>query len=233
MDQADMTEGETQAAPSQPPRKQIAALAPTLVFDVAGPLIVYYALKADGMSNVSALVLSGILPALRVVGGVLRHRRLDPVGALVLLGIAVGSIVGVASHNARLVLLEGVVPTAVFGLACLGSLATSRPLMFRLALTFVGPQTARGREFASLWRWESFRHVFRVVTVVWGLAYIAESAVKAVIIESMSISSAKAVTQVLPYVVLCPLIAWNLVYGKRRQAEGERMAARAAAQQAA
>jgi uncharacterized membrane protein len=199
-----------------------------LVFDVLGPLVAYYGLKGAGFSNVTALVLSGVLPAVRVIGGLILHRKVDAVGVLVLIGIAVGSTVGLVSHNARLVLLESIVPTAVFGVVCLGSLATARPMMFRFALTFMGPDTKRGREFADMWRYEGFRHVFRVITIVWGGAYLVEAGVKAFIVESTSISTAKALTQVLPYAMLGLVVAWNVSYGKRRRAEGGRLLAAAA-----
>jgi uncharacterized membrane protein len=200
---------------------------PTVVFDIVGPLVVYYGLKGAGLSNVTALVISGVLPAFRVVGGLVSHHRIDAIGVLVLAGIVVGSAVGVVSHSARLVLLEGVVPTAVFAVVCLGSLATSRPMMYRIALGFLGPESTRGQEFVDLWRHERFRHVFRVITVVWGLAYLLEAAAKAVIVSSMSISSAKAVTQVLPYGVGGAVALWNVWYAKRRRAEGERIRAAA------
>ncbi|MDA8341286.1 MAG: hypothetical protein M0007_03565, partial [Actinomycetota bacterium] len=117
------------------------AVMPTVVFDIVGPLVVYYGLKGAGLSNVTALVISGVLPAFRVVGGLVSHHRIDAIGVLVLAGIVVGSAVGVVSHSARLVLLEGVVPTAVFAVVCLGSLATSRPMMYRIALGFLGPES--------------------------------------------------------------------------------------------
>jgi hypothetical protein len=48
---------------------------------------------------------------------------------------------------------------------CLGSLATPKPLMYRLALEFTGPDTPRGREFAGMMPYTEFRHLFRVITV--------------------------------------------------------------------
>jgi hypothetical protein len=115
---------------------------------------------------VSALVLSGVFPALGVLAGLVRHRRVDVPGILVLAGIAVGTILGLLSGNARLVLLEGSVPTAMFGLFCLASLWSSRPLIYRFALEFMGADTPKGRDFAALWRYPRFRHVFRLFTVV-------------------------------------------------------------------
>ena len=36
-------------------------------------------------------------------------------------------------------------PTAIFGVACLGSLWTRRPLMFGMSVEFIGPDTAKGQ----------------------------------------------------------------------------------------
>src|ERR1700722_16880786 len=166
MSETGAVDTEPTPAPEGDRRMRLRSLLPTLVFDVVGPLIAYYGLKGAGLSNVTALVLSGVLPAVRVIGGLILHRTVDAVGLLVLIGIAVGSTVGLVSHSAKLVLLEGIVPTAVFGIVCLGSLATARPLMFRFAVTFMGSDTKRGREFAEMWRYERFRHAFRVITVV-------------------------------------------------------------------
>jgi uncharacterized membrane protein len=119
-----------------------------------------------------------VLPAVRVIAGLAISRKVDVVGLFVLIGIAIGSIVGLVSHSAKLVLLEGIVPTSVFGLVCLGSLVTTRPMMFRFALAFMGPETKKGQDFTDMWRYEGFRHVFRVITVVWGVAYIVEAGIK-------------------------------------------------------
>ena len=43
-----------------------------------------------------------------------------------LAGIATGTILGLATGAARLVFVEGSVPTAIFGLVCVGSLWSSR-----------------------------------------------------------------------------------------------------------
>src|SRR5579863_2983712 len=111
------------------------------IFDIGGPLLAYNLLRANGFSPVAALVLSGVLPAAGVIIGIVRRRRVDAVGVLVLAGIVVGAILGLVSRNPRLVLDEGSVGTAVFGLLCLGSLASAKPLMYRMALEFIGPDS--------------------------------------------------------------------------------------------
>ena len=161
----------------------------------------YSLLRSAGLSSVSALVLSGAFPALGIAVGVARDRRVDAIGVLVLAGIAVGTVLGLVSGNARLVLVEGSVPTAVFGLLCLGSLWSRRPLIFRFALEFMGADTPRGRDFEGLWRYPGFRHAFRLFTVVWGVAYLAEAAARVVIVETTSTATALTVSKVMPYAV--------------------------------
>jgi hypothetical protein len=138
-----------------------------------------------------------------------------------------------SAANARLVLVEGSVPTAVFGLLCLGSLWSRRPLIYRFALEFIGEDTPRGREYESLWRYPGFRHVFRVFTVVWGVAYLAEAAARIVIVETTSTGTALAVSKVMPYAVAALLAYWMVLYGRRAKRAGERLAAAAAPADAA
>jgi hypothetical protein len=211
---------------------RLRSVAMIAVFDIAGPLVAYNLLRSAGFSTVGALILSGVLPAAKVIAGIVRHRRADAVGVLVLAGIAVGAVLGLVSHNPKLVLDEGSVGTGVFGLLCLGSLARDKPLMYRLAMEFIGADSAQGREFAGLWQYREFRHIFRVITAVWGVAYLVEAAARVVIVANTSTGTALAISKVLPYVVAALLVAWTVGYGRRQKRRGEALAASAAAAQA-
>ena len=206
--------------------KSIARIA---VFDIAGPLLVYNLLRSNGVSTVAALILSGVLPAAGVIVGIVRHRRVDAVGILVLAGIVVGAVLGLISNNPKLVLDEGSVSTGVFGLISLASLTREKPLMYQLALEFIGPDSAQGREFTHLWQYESFRHVFRVITAVWGGAYLVEAAVRVVIVANTSPGTALASSKVLPWAIAGVLTGWTIGYGRVQKRRGERVAAEVAA----
>ena len=77
-----------------PDRGRMRTLGPVLAFDVIGPIVVYYVLISAGWSTVAALILSGVIPAAGIALGVARYRRLDAIGILVLIGIAVGRCSG-------------------------------------------------------------------------------------------------------------------------------------------
>jgi hypothetical protein len=209
------------------------SVARVAVFDIGGPLVTYSLLRSAGASSLIALVASGAFPALGVAIGMIGHRRADAIGLLVLAGIALGAVLGIVFHSAKLVLVEGSVPTGVFGLICLGSLLARRPVMFRLALEFMGPDTPKGREFAGLWQYEEFRRPFRILTVAWGVAYLLEAAARIVLVEHASAGFALAVSKVMPLAVTAVLALWTVAYslfqrrkGMRLAAEGERARAR-------
>lgn len=213
------------SAGSSRDRGRLTSLAPIVFFDIGGPLVVYTELSNNGASTVTALVLSGVLPAVGLLLAAVRHRRLDTIGALVLTGILVGTVLGLVTGSARAVLLEGSVPTALIGLVCLGSLFTRRPLMFRFAYEYMGHDTPKGRDFADRWRHAAFRRTFRVITVVWGIAYLAEAIANVVIVETQSAGTALSVSKIMPYAVAGALVAWMMVYGSRSRRKGERAAA--------
>jgi hypothetical protein len=208
-------------------RSRLQSLAMIAVFDVAGPLVAYWLLRSNGLSAVTSLVLSGVFPAVGVAINFIRDHRIDAIGVLVLAGIVVGTALGLLSGNARLVLVEGSVPTAVFGVLCLGSLWSGAPLMYRFASEFIGVDTPRGREFQALSQntgpvGQGFRHVFRVMTIVWGIGFLAEAAARVVIVELTSTGTAFAVSKVMPYVVAGALGAWTFGYGNWARRRGER-----------
>ncbi|MGP8000546.1 MAG: VC0807 family protein [Streptosporangiaceae bacterium] len=204
---------------------RLGSIAMIVIFDVAAPLAAYNVLRSAGLSAVPALLLSGVFPALGVTIGAVRNRRLDVVGALVLAGVVVGTVLGLVSHNARLVLVEGSVPTAVFGVACLGSLRAQRPLLFSVAREFTGPDTAKGQEMTRLWHEEkAFRRDFRVITAVWGVGFLVEAALRVVIVYNVSIGTALTISKVMPFLFAGIVSAWTLAYGAHRKKVAIRMA---------
>ena len=189
-----------------------------VVFDVAGPLGTYLLLRSVfGLSTVLSLVLSGVLPAVGVAITGIQFRRLDIFGVMVLAGIVMGSVLGLTTHSARLYLAEGSVPSLIFAVACLASLRTKEPPIYRIALEFVGPDSRRGREITSAWPSPVFKRAFRIITVAWGVGYIIEAALRMVVALTTSTGIALICSKVAPYVFAVVLAAWTLSYGERRR----------------
>jgi hypothetical protein len=72
-----------------------------------------------------------------------------------------------------------------------------------------------------MWKYVEFRRMFRTITVMWGLVFLVESAVQAIIIETSSINTAKNTSNLLPIVVLVLTFAWTRMYGRGADRRGE------------
>jgi intracellular septation protein A len=221
------TSGASQSGGTAPARSgRLRSITVIVVFDIGAPLVAYKLLRSAGLSGVTSLVLSGVFPAIPVSIDAIRHRRVEVVGALVLAGILVGTVLGLLSHSTRLVLIEGSVPTGVLGAAFLGSLLARQPLMFTFAREFTGPDSAKGQEMTMLWEtYEGFRHIFRIMTVVWGVGFLIEAGLRVVIVFNTSTGTALAISKVTPFVFVGILLAWTFAYGRHHRKRADRMVA--------
>lgn len=204
------------------PVSRSAGLLRTVGLDIAAPLMAYQLCRTAGMPSVWALVVSGTPPAFGVFFDWLRWRTLEVVGAVVLAGIALSVALALASDDPKIVLLEGAIITGGFGVACLASLATrARPLIFYFAQAFYGgPRSASGTEMDDEYvRYVDARSFWRIVTVVWGVAYVLEAAARAVVVQVVSSGAALSVNRIGPWVVSAVLFAWTYWWGNRLRAE--------------
>ncbi len=84
--------------------------------------------------------------------------------------------------------------------------------MFHFALASMGgPRTDAGREFDERYAAQpGFARYFRIVTVVWGIAFLAEAALKVIVIQTSSTGFAPAFTRRLFGIVgLWPASVWR------------------------
>lgn len=230
-----MTAGPQPRPRPQPPTRpygtltRLRQIVMILVFDLGGPLLVYSLVHSAGLSTVAALILSGIPPALGILLGALVDRRLDVIGVVVLAGLVVGTVAGLVSNNARLYLVEGAVPSGVFALACLISLRSAKPLIYRFAVELLGPDSPKGREVVGAWQYPGFRRAFRIITATWGIAYLFEVAARLVVVEITSTGIALLFSKLIPYFFAFSLSLWTLIYGEHEKNKAERLAAAAKA----
>ena len=98
----------------------------------------------------------------------------------------------------------------MFGLLCLASLRSHRPLIFRFALEFMGPRHPTRPGLRQPLAVLGIPPRLPVFTVVWGVAYLAEAAARVVIVETTSTGTAGAVSKVMPYAVAGLLVrGWS------------------------
>ena len=87
------------------------------------PLVLYRLSKRYiSPSEFTALAVATTFPLGKSIFDIVKHRKLDPISVIVLLGIGASAIAVVFGGSPRLLLMRESLFTAVFGLACLGSL---------------------------------------------------------------------------------------------------------------
>ncbi len=189
----------------------------SLIVSVVLPLIAVQVMLHAGRSPVLALAVAAVFPLGDGLLGVARRRGFDPIGALVVASIAVGIALSLITGNARFALAQGSLVPALFGLACLASLATPQPLIFRLARRYAG-----GEAGAAMWdaRWDipRVRAAFRLLTTIWGAGFVAEAILRTCALVVLAPGTAATVSYALDLVVLGGLIAFTLVRARRGEA---------------
>ncbi|MBT2478246.1 VC0807 family protein [Streptomyces sp. ISL-94] len=228
-----------QAARPAPPARSGAATALgwilTIGLNVVAPIITYNTLTEDhNWSEFSALLLSGAWPVLDSAISVAWRRKLDEFAVVTLVFLVITAIVSlVGAHSARALLIKDSGVTGLFGVLCLATLLAARPLMFYFGRKFATDGTPESTAWWNgLWQYEGFRTTMRTMTLVWGVAYIAEALVRIGLTYVLDTKTMVALSPIMIYGVLGCLGVWTALYGKRSQAEGERRAAEAAAAEA-
>ncbi|MFI5897333.1 VC0807 family protein [Actinoplanes sp. NPDC051513] len=192
---------------------------PTILFNVVLPLITYNLLTDRQVSAVTALLISGGWPVIELALSFAVRRRFDEFGVLTLIFIALGVIAGLGLHSARLVLIKESAVTGLFGVVALASLVLPRPMMFYFGRKFATDgSTESVARWNGLWQHPSFRRTQRIITVVWGVAFVAEAATRIGLSYALSTSAMTAVSAVLPLVVVAALLFWTISYGRRARA---------------
>jgi len=199
--------------PEPPGKFSYRQMLPTLIYDVAMPIIAFNLLTKWGVSTLIALVAGGIFPAANNIIVWIKSRRLEPLGIIVMIFLAVGTAASLISGSVFFALIKESFLTATFGLICLFSLLAERPLMFYINRQFVaGDDPVRLEWWNGLWQFEHFRAAQRLVTTVWGVAYIVEALVRVGLALTVSPAEVVAISPVMAFGVLILLIVWTRRY---------------------
>jgi hypothetical protein len=194
-----------------------AGLLRTLVVNMAMPWIAVQLLtRGGGFSTVAAISVAAIFPAASVIVGGLRLRRLDFIGALVLVTLIGGVALSLATQDVRFALMRAVPGATLFAVACLASLPARRPLMF-----FFARQFTAGDDPTKIAAWNArveiagFRQAMRVLTAVWGLAFLAKAALWTASALLLSPAMALLSGPAIGFGAFGVLMAWTIAYARR------------------
>jgi hypothetical protein len=191
-----------------------------LLINAAAPYLVYMVCKPH-VGGFVALALSAVPPTLESLWSILRRRRLDVMGALVLGGIAVSLALIALGGSERILLLRESLVTSVVGLVFAASVVFRRPLLYYLAR-----QMSTGGDAAQVAAWDrrwddrpGFRRSMRVLSLFWGLGLVIEMVVRTIMVFEMEVSSFLLISPFVQYGLTGLMALWTVFYAKRRRAD--------------
>ncbi|GAA1123319.1 hypothetical protein GCM10009630_21540 [Kribbella jejuensis] len=197
---------------SAPPRLGVGLLSNrALRLNIVAPVAAYWVLSKRGMSTVDALALSAVFPAAGGVLAMLRNRRVEPLAVLSLGAIAIGLAVGLLFHDGRILLVKESFTSGALGLVCLGSLLTRKPAIFVLRRRLFVPDDSEAQaEYDGSWQSRAVQAEARRTTAIWGIALLAEAAVRVGLSYLLPVGTMVTISPLLAPVLLGPLAVWNL-----------------------
>lgn len=224
----------TQANPTTPQKASrmatIVSLASSILINAVFPVIIYWALtRYTAVSAYVALIVTGVPSLIDSIVGVIRRKRIDLLAGIILAGIVVSLIIIALGGSPKIYLVRESFFTVALALAYLISLLFKRPLAFYFARYFAtGNHPENIPSFNALWQYRQFRHTMRVVTVVWGIGFLLEAAIRTTLVITLSTEQFLIISPFVFYGALGAIMLWTFLYsrqGRKRGAEAmQRMA---------
>ncbi len=207
----------TQASDVQASRPPLGAAVWDIVLNAVIPVILYKLSKRYvSPSEFTALLIATTFPIGKNIFGLVRRGQVDPISIVVLLGIGTDCVALLFGGSARLLLVRESLFTGAFGVACFVSLLLPRPMMFYFGRHFIaGTDPERRARFDSGWQLPEVRFAHRLITAVWGCAFVGELILRIVLIYNASPATVLIVSPVLLGSLTIVTMVWAFSYGHR------------------
>ncbi|MBF6171558.1 VC0807 family protein [Nocardia blacklockiae] len=187
--------------------------------DVVAPLVVFYVLRAAGVSVLAACLLAGAVPAVRAVLSLARTRRADVLALVTLSLFVAGAAVSVLQWDPRVVFAKDGWLTGLLGVWVIASLWLRRPFMLHLGVVIATAKRseAAAREWERRWHAEPrFRRDLRLVSWVIGVVLVLDAIVRVVLAYTVPLDLLPLITNAQYIVMLAGLLGWFFPYTARR-----------------
>jgi hypothetical protein len=191
-----------------------------VLLDIGPPLGAYYGSRAAGMSEYLALLTATVLAGIKVSVDAVRARRLDPFAGYLMLNFGLRLAVGLATSDARMLMVGDTLVGGIGALIFLGSCIVGTPLTQVVAARVqVGdaPSDPGERDFT--------RRVHILLSAMWGVGLLLGMLVSLAIIFSLSVDVGKAVNTVVSLALTGLLILATAVVAKKARSRREQTSA--------
>ena len=191
-----------------------------LIFNFLLPWIVYRVAKPH-VGEIHAIMASAAPPMAWSLVEFARKRRVDAISVMVLGGIGLSLLGFALGGSPKLLLMRESLITGLIGIVFVGSAIIGRPLMYVLASASLKRQSAEdSAEFETYKDDPAFRRMMGVMTLVWGIGFIAETAVRSVLVFSLPVGRFLIIGPIVGYATIGLLMLWTFLYGRAAEKRG-------------
>ncbi|KAJ3115255.1 hypothetical protein HDU96_000970 [Phlyctochytrium bullatum] len=171
-----------------------------IVINIILPIVLYSVLT-KWLSDVAALAVSGIPPALDAILTIIRAKKMEPVASIVVLSIILAIIVSVVTQDAKLLLAKESLTSICIGIGFLVSTTFTRGNLIWMYNQLFSPSDDDTRaKLEAQWRRPGVRSFTNRLCVLWGVGLLLESALRIVLIYQLD-------TKIMVYVSPALLVA--------------------------
>jgi hypothetical protein len=207
---------EASTAPERSPKDRSGAATPPsagklaiviAVADVVVPIGGYYLLRACGLGDFNALLVSSVVPLLSFAIQGVTLRRVDGFAIFIAVVLILNAVAALTTMDPRALLARDGWIMGLAGLYFLSTLLAKRPICYSIARPLaegrVGPP---GMSWDTAWEtYPSFRRVWRVLTIIWGVGLLADATLRIVIAYTLPVDWVPALTGI-QYVIVYVLL---------------------------
>ncbi len=186
------------------------------------PLLIYR-FAVGSLGEVRALISSSLPPILWSLVAFARHRKIDAMSALVLVGIVLSLLMYFGGGSVHLLLLREKLVTGIIGLVFVISALFDRPLIYELVRARLGRNP---KQQAALIELEAraddarLKAMMRFLSYVWGFGLIAETVLAAFLIMKLSVQDYLLYGPIVGYGSIGLMVLYTYLYVRRAQALG-------------
>ena len=169
--------GRRPPSPRKRIRGMIRKLGFPLIFSVVYPLVIFYGMRALGISALNSLLLGSIPIVVFQLLQFRQRRRPDLLGLFIFLVLGISVLLTFVTGNPRFMLAKAGFFTMAVGLVFVISLWFKKPLVFIIAAYLLERMEVPRARLERLWEERPiFRLIWRKATLIWGFGILFNAA---------------------------------------------------------
>jgi hypothetical protein len=187
------------------------------VIDVVGPMAAFFVLNKLGVPPIWGLLLGSTVALASTTINTVRRRRLDRLGILVLIEIAISIVLLFVWRDPRFLLAKPSLYTAIAGVYLIATSFRGKPLTYDGALQMGAKgEPVRASAFARCWeRSAPFRSTLRIANLGWGLACLVDAVLRVVIVYRTPLERAAWLSNLPHLAAIAILMGFSALMGRR------------------